>query len=242
LYPSVQVLLHTHKLSASEISPTGPDGRLLKGDVLAHIGDIPSSYPKEASALFSKLSHLDLSNIKPAPPPKTEEKAAPAALEEEVEEVLEVTLPIDLKPVLKLQHRLQDVLGHTPELAELIHRAIDLSNSALPADSKSPSADELFDGILGVPSFTRTSHGHFTPLVNNLAPVQIESPVADIFDELISPVSRRKVPAPHSIPPLREGAINDFSVTVPPEDKKRATVFLQRMKSVLEVEPGRLVL
>jgi hypothetical protein len=38
------------------------------------------------------------------------------------------------------------------------------------------------------------------------------------------------------------GEVNVFSVTVPKGDEKRAEVFLERVKSVLESEPGRLVL
>ena len=46
LYPSVEFLLHTHNLKASDIKATGPGGRLLKGDVLAHIGEIHASAPE----------------------------------------------------------------------------------------------------------------------------------------------------------------------------------------------------
>jgi hypothetical protein len=35
---------------------------------------------------------------------------------------------------------------------------------------------------------------------------------------------------------------NIFSVSVPKGDEKRAKVFLERVKIVLEAEPGRLVL
>ena len=35
--------------------------------------------------------------------------------------------------------------------------------------------------------------------------------------------------------------MNVFSVSVPKGDEKRAQIFLARVKSVLEAEPGRLV-
>ncbi len=38
------------------------------------------------------------------------------------------------------------------------------------------------------------------------------------------------------------GALNVISVTVPMGEERRARTFLERMKTVLQVEPGRLVL
>lgn len=38
------------------------------------------------------------------------------------------------------------------------------------------------------------------------------------------------------------GAMNVFSVTVPMGEERRARTFLERVKTVLQVEPGRLVL
>ena len=37
------------------------------------------------------------------------------------------------------------------------------------------------------------------------------------------------------------GPLNVFSVSVPKGDEKRGRIFLERVKTVLEVEPGRLV-
>ena len=51
-------------LGGSSWAATGPGGRLLKGDVLAYIGQIENAYPSELASRFTKLSHLDLSNIK----------------------------------------------------------------------------------------------------------------------------------------------------------------------------------
>ena len=71
LLPSVEHLMHEHNIDPSkidEMTPSGPNNRLLKGDVLAYLGTISSSYPAELSSKISKLSHLDLSNIKLAAP------------------------------------------------------------------------------------------------------------------------------------------------------------------------------
>src|ERR1700761_8539647 len=246
LYPSVELLLHTHNISASDIKATGPGGRLLKGDVLAHIGQIPASAPEAISKRFEKLSHLDLSNITPAAPKQVKAPETPAAAEPvEIEEEFELALPIDLKPVLKLQHRLQDSIGHAPPLTELLARAIGLANVNLPARPRPLSANELFDEIVGSNSqrSLRMTDGSFMPLINNIPSSipTITEPV-DVLDELIGAAPRTKALVPPTPRGPQAGAVNDFSVTVPAVDRRRAMVFLQRMKSVLEVEPGRLVL
>jgi hypothetical protein len=41
---------------------------------------------------------------------------------------------------------------------------------------------------------------------------------------------------------LQRGSTNLFTLTVPAGEEKRARTFLERMKTVLQVEPGRLVL
>ena len=40
----------------------------------------------------------------------------------------------------------------------------------------------------------------------------------------------------------REAATNVFSVSVPRGEEKRARVFLERVKTILQLEPGRLIL
>jgi len=239
------MLLHINNLQASDIKATGPGGRLTKGDVLAHLGQIPKSAPEEFSKHFNKLSHLDLSNIKPAPPkePKKEEAASIAEAVETAEEY-ELALPIDLQPVLKLQQRLQQTLGHAPPLSELLVRAIGLANTDLPARAGPKSANELFDEIVGsLQTAQKVTTGDFVPFINNTpATIPIITQPVDLFDELIGAAPKARAIIPQPVSTAQAGALNEFSVTVSAEDRKRATVFLQRMKSVLEVEPGRLVL
>jgi hypothetical protein len=196
---------------------------------------------------FEKLAHLDLSNITPAPAPSKEEKAtkapAVAAVEEVIEEVQELSLGIDLKPMLKLQQRLKEALGHTPDLPELIARAVDLANRDLPASIRPSTTDELFDEIIAGPRLgLRLQDGTFEPAINSSAPIALISQPVDIFDELTSPTPVVQHRVTSFGASAKQGAINDFSVLTSSQERQRATVFLQRMKSVLEVEPGRLVL
>lgn len=107
--PSVSHLLNTHgitKDNISRISTTGPKGRLLKGDVLAFLGKIEKSWPKELESRIHKGEKLDLSNIKVAAPRKTE---APKKVEKKVElpKNAEVKLEVSFSEVLKVQSKLQ---------------------------------------------------------------------------------------------------------------------------------------
>lgn len=217
---------------------------------MAHIGSISKETPDKLSQRFEKLSHLDLSNIKAAAP-KEEKAATPAkaaqGLVEEAEDVEQLSLAIDLKPLLKLQKRLQDVLGHTPDLSELIARAVDLANRDLPASSRPPTTDELFDDIIAGSvrrATLRLEDGDFVPAINASTPPLPPSfgQSVDIFDELIGTPPMRPKPSTEVKPGLPQGSINGFSVTTSSYDRERATLFLQRMKSVMEIEPGRLVL
>lgn len=55
------------------------------------------------------------------------------------------------------------------------------------------------------------------------------------------PARKHKV-AESGITTSGDSAINVFSLTVPEGDEKRAKVFLERVKTVLQVNPGSLVL
>lgn len=110
--PSVAHLLKEHGISDwSSIPASGPRGRLLKGDILAHLGKIQSGYPQELSSSVHKLEKLDLSNIKvkkTEAPKAVETKPAPAAKPEAPKEK-NVTIPIRLDKVIS-----GDITGKLP--------------------------------------------------------------------------------------------------------------------------------
>ena len=265
-YPSVIALIHENHLSDSDVAKipaTGPQNRMLKGDVLAYLGSIASDYSAQQSERIEHMSHLDLSNIKIMP--QAEKPAVPTAEPAPATApavATDVSLPISLAEVLKVQKRIQDSLGVSMPLSTFLARAVDIANDDLPIPpGAKPSADELFDAVLGLESVSTTSRGGYIPQIAAL-PVSsaadqglaIRPPMAsrepDIIDILSGRVNSRRT-APKSVmasssiaaaSPLHRGATNLFTLTVPASEEKRAWIFLERMKTVLQVEPGRLVL
>lgn len=254
LYPSIVQLLHENGIDASkadEIPATGPKGRLLKGDVLVYLGKAKADSAADVQARYDKLAHLDLSNVKVAekkPAPAKEEKAAkPAA---PVIEDLQVTLPISLASVIEVQKKVQDNLGVFMPLSTFITRAMEVANDELPlAKDYKPSADELFNQVLGLDKIgPKGSRGHYVPQISALPPPASLSPKTfkpakpDIIDVLAGGPTKKKTLAPASRPSGLSTGLNVFTLKVPKAEEKRAKVFLERVKLVLESEPGRLVL
>jgi pyruvate/2-oxoglutarate dehydrogenase complex dihydrolipoamide acyltransferase (E2) component len=259
LFPSVEYLMHEHHVELSAIdkmTPTGPKNRLLKGDVLAYLGSISASYPTELATSIEKLTHLDLSNIHlatPAPAPKPEKSAESvpkAVVEEQAAVPIEVTVPISMKAVAEVQKRIQSTLGVFMPLSTFIARATDVANEDLPRSKmQQPTADQLFNQVLGLHkvSVPTSVRGNFLPQITALpsfAPKAPKLPARniDIIDILSgktgSSLSSLSVRPPSGL----SNSVNVFSVKVPKGDEKRAQIFLGRVKSVLEEEPGRLVL
>ncbi|WQF75943.1 Putative dihydrolipoamide acetyltransferase/Pyruvate dehydrogenase protein X component [Colletotrichum destructivum] len=256
LLPSVQSLVNAHGLdkdAVSRIEPTGPNGRLLKGDVLAYLGSINAETPSKIMDRAVKMSKLDLSNIKIAPkkevaPQKAAEKKAaeaPAPVDSQV------ALPVSLSKVLEAQKRIQSTLGVFMPVSTFVARAAEVANDDLPPSARKPTADELFNQVLGLDKLSlRGSRGYYLPQVSALPepsllaarPARRSS--SDIIDLLAAPAKKAAAPkaaAARQTPSISSGT-NLFSVTVPQGDEKRAKVFLERVKLILEEEPGRLVL
>lgn len=265
LYPSVAQLLHERDIPASEadkIPATGPKGRLLKGDVLAYLGSISASYASDQSTRISKLAHLDLSTSQVAPPRKPELSASSQTLPAKapaLEQDTEVAVTISLKAVLEVQSRVQSALGLTLPLSTFIARATKAANQRLPrASNYTASPSEIFDQILGLDTLKHNvSHGSFTPQMVALPTSFSPSPVPssrvtqpDIIDELTSTHPSSKAPSQKSSQPIPklitspkgDASMTVFRVSAKRGEEKRAKVFLERVKTILQVEPGTLVL
>ncbi|RMZ92268.1 hypothetical protein DV736_g459, partial [Chaetothyriales sp. CBS 134916] len=267
LYPSVIALVHENHLTEEEVAKipaTGPNHRLLKGDVLAYLGQIASDYSAKASEDIEHRSHLDLSNIQllaeqpkpqsPTPDPTAAEEGQPPAL-------TSISLPISLSEVLKVQQRIQDTLGVSLPLSTFLSRAVDVANDDLPKPhGAKATGDELFNAVLGLNSVSTTSRGTYLPQIDALPPSgfarvplerkAIKKPdIIDILSGNACPTAAgRSIPPADLVSPsggsitTSGGALNVFSLTVPVGEEHRAKIFLQRIKTVLQVEPGRLVL
>jgi biotin carboxyl carrier protein len=261
LYPSVIALIHENHIPDAEVSKipaTGPNNRLLKGDVLAYLGDIKADYSSEQSKRIQHLAHLDLSNIKIL---EQKPKSAPtaAAPEADTPKLTAISLPISLAEVLKVQKRVHDTLGVSMPLSTFLARAVDIANDDLPIPKGTPpSSNDLFNAVLGLNAIPTRSRGTYLPQIDALPPSSLRAqPIRkavqpDIIDVLTGNTTsarpRRPVMAPTLTSPIggsittSGGAVNVFSLLVPLGEEKRARTFLERMKSILQVEPGRLVL
>ena len=249
--PAVASLLLANGLDAStigSITPTGPQGRILKGDVLAYIKSISSESPTAIASKFDKRSTLPEFVTQGEYTPFTK-KAAPEAAPEPVIEDLEVAVPISMKAVFDVQQRIESTLGVYMPLSTFIARATDVANEGLPRPkSYQPSADELFNDILGINKVVAANgiRGSFLPQITALPEISLSKPTkpakkSDIIDLLsgkgFSTHAARAKPAPQV-----SASVNVFSLKVPQGEEKTAKVFLERVKTVLEVEPGSLVL
>ncbi|KAI5845139.1 hypothetical protein DFP73DRAFT_573149 [Morchella snyderi] len=251
--PSVAHLLRIHGVSkedASRIGGTGPKGRLLKGDVLAFLGTIEKGWPKELGSRIAKGGKLDLSNIKIAPP-KKKEPAPKKTVEKKVEvpRDSELKLEVSFSEVLKVQSKLQATLGVHLPLSSFITKATEKANQNLPPSPLPPTAAELFDEILGLPSSgtPKTSRGTFTPQITALPSATFigstpsaELDIIDILAGATAPTPTKKALPPHSGIAATEP--NVLSLVVPSIEEVRAKVFLEKVKGYLEKDPGSLVL
>lgn len=282
LYPSVAHLIKQNGLDPAavvgDMTPTGPGGRLLKGDVLAYLGQVSAGVPAELESRFEHLSHLDLSNIKiketpkpaaaaaAAPAPDAKAKAAIAA----PTKTTSVSLPVSLAAVLDAQDKIQTSLGVFMPVSTFVSRATEVANDELPraGPAPAPSTSQLFDALVAPTSSSHyhqrsaatsgLSRGHYRPQISALPTTASASPASaaqktkkragpiDVLDILSGKVKATTTARPASAArrqaPAVSTGINFFTVSVPQAEEKRAKVFLERLKVVLENEPGRLVL
>ncbi|KAK5664113.1 hypothetical protein OQA88_328 [Cercophora sp. LCS_1] len=252
--PSVIHLLHENGLdnsALSEITPTGPNGRILKGDVLAYLGKINAQTPAQITARFDKNAHLDLSNIKVAraPEPQKAEKKAAVAVPEPPKERT-VQLSVSVGAVSAVQRNLEKKLGMQLPFSAFVFRASTLANEDLPRAK--PTADRLFNELLGLENEADyLSRGAYLPDVGTVREVST-APAAkasrakqvDIIDILSggAAAKRATTKASGAVEAPVSGPAATFSLTVPSPEAERATVFLSRVKTLLETEPEKLVL
>ncbi|KAG9243138.1 pyruvate dehydrogenase protein-like protein x component [Calycina marina] len=249
--PAVASLISANGMAASDvegIKPSGPQGRILKGDVLAYLKTISEKSAKDMATKYDKRSTLTefVTQGAYAPSDKKDDATPPPKA---VVEDLEVAVPISMKAVLEVQKRIESTLGVFMPLSTFIARATDVANDGLPRPkSYQPSADELFNDILGINKVVPANgiRGSFLPQIGALPETSFSKPSkparnVDIIDMLSGKGLSSRVARSKSKPGLST-SVNIFSLKVPKGDEKTAKIFLERVKTVLEVEPGRLAL
>ncbi|CUS12239.1 unnamed protein product [Tuber aestivum] len=243
--PGVAHLIREHRISegdASAITTTGPKGRLLKGDILAHLGRINKAHPRELEERIHKLQKLDLSNIKIAPPKKDVGESAKKATEKlDVDRERELKLEVSFGEVLKAQNKLQAALGIHLPLSTFISKATTRANHSLPPVA---SASDILDELLNLPSMASSRPAKFQPAITALPLPSPRSPTAsaDILDMLTGAASAT-TPAVKRTLGIAATGPNVISLTVKSaEEEERGRLFLEKLKSFLEKDPVGLVL
>lgn len=210
-FPSVEILLHQNHISREDalakIPASGPQGRILHGDVLAYLGKIDKSVVESVTSYIKSKEHLDLSNIKLKAPEPVEEKPA----EKAVEEVPKPTNVLTLRLTAKLDVA-KDQFQYAFENS--VHNAIRKTYSTrFPEYSISPSSkstlssDDIFDDLMAPPpTASRFQVYDIKYTFPASSPNKLFAPL-DAFDDLMS------VPTPVTKPVAEEGEVNvEFKV------------------------------
>ncbi|KAK6520721.1 pyridoxine biosynthesis protein [Arthrobotrys conoides] len=217
--PGLIHLLHTNGLQMSDITGTGPQGRVLKGDILAHLGQIDKNKPKSLATDISKLSKLDLSKATPKkqPPPQKKKPEQEIKKKQDPLEEIEVSIPISLS----------NLNTTTVPVETTIAQAIELANSGLPPSKIPATPAELFDEILGLPSIRREPK--YSVKTSEFKSPALETLVVDdLFDQIIG------ISNPRSVKQDPPSGLKEFKVKVPAIDRDRAEFFLAKVKFSLE--------
>ncbi|PFH59999.1 hypothetical protein XA68_11582 [Ophiocordyceps unilateralis] len=249
LMPAVEHLVRQHGLGEDDvrrIKPTGPNGRLLKGDVLAFLGTIKPDAPASVSDRFATLSRLDLSNIKvAAAAAKTPERQAKEAPLAPPPPPLEVNTPVSLAKVVEMQKRIREALGVSMPLSTFVSRAADIVNGQLSSVARSPPTPaDLFDQILGLDKVKGSRRAYLPQIASMPLPTapQPKRVAVDIIDELAGSARKPVAQLKPASRPMPSDEANVLKLVVAREEGQRARMFLERCKWFLEMDPGRLVL
>ncbi|EZG11114.1 hypothetical protein H106_00141 [Trichophyton rubrum CBS 735.88] len=274
LYPSVAQLLKQNNIpsnNVSKITATGPNGRILKGDVLSYLGTIAASYPADLASQLAKNSRLDLSNIKiaapqaPSPAASTlqeeqiqvEEETAGSRSEEAAGSVFEtkIAVPVSFSKLISVRRRIQSSVGVEIPLATFVSRAADIANENLPVKpSEKQRSSALFDEILGHRPCASTqmafSRGDYLPEI--VSPSEFYSSSGESqqslrksTDDIIDVLTGRSPPSKRNVTRTAEAEedrnTSIFSLTIPEHEEARAMAFLEKMQVLLEEEPAQLL-
>lgn len=179
LFPSVQSLLHENGISVEDalnnIKASGPNGRILKGDVLAYLGKISNDCVVKVTEYIKSGESLDLTNIELKKPELKLELETSKTLLKPEPVVFTETLTLRVPSAVSSDQLSKSLRSYINEANYLSHeQPVNASTS----DYYDPIFEELITPEPRQPRFSVSYQ--LTPLVPVLSPKQHD----DIFDLL----------------------------------------------------------
>lgn len=212
LLPSVQLLLHANNISNEDalnnIQASGPNGRILKGDVLSYLGKVSQEAIAKLTKYIQKGEVLDLSNIelkKPEPASKAPEsvvKKEPVIFTEQLHLKVEPNVTFEQfsrslksyideariishgEPVSNVQSDYYDALFEELITPEPRKPRFSVSYDIIPLNARSLNAkqqDDIFDLLAGTkntPASTESGNLQSNEVLVNLS-VQVSDKFSD---------------------------------------------------------------
>ena len=186
LLPSVQVLLGENGISREDalakIPATGPNGRLLKGDVLAYLGKVPNEAVVGIAEYVESSEHLDLSNIQLMKQSEQQQQSATASSETPAKPVAssETGKPASTEAVAQPAE-----VGPTTINEEIyfsVSQSIPYGRLAASVDSL---MKEAFHYSHRMPLNTEVQSDYFDPIFEDLLVVEPRAPRFEYTYELV---------------------------------------------------------
>ena len=245
-FPSVATLLQENSISSEEafakIKATGPNGRILKGDVLAYLGKISQESLDKVTSYIKSHEKLDLSNIElrkeqpaaeqPATASSKATQAAAAAAEARQPLVLSEQITLCVPVSVSYEQLAEAVRSYVKESTFLAHEE-PLTNSA------SDLYDPLFEELL-----VQEPHKPRFKVTYNLVSVD-DAPAAshhyhpDIFELLAGTTTSTNSNTAAASAPAQADARHEYvlNVSVAVDEslvdaKERAESFVSRISSL----------
>ena len=255
-YPSVHRLLREQgiELDTANIPATGPNGRLLKGDILAYLGRVKQDYLHEQSQRLNNLSHLNLSRSK-----SVSVDAAPQSSGDQTKSTndssdngdfehsdVEMITPISLDAVHHCQELLRRSLDVGVPLSRFISQASKIANKENPLKFLTQSKeDAIFDAI--VEQGKSRQKPNFVPNISSpqvIMRTELKERKVDYLYFLTAkwPTTRATIRSERRTPKSVEREAKILSVRVKKEDRGAASTYLKKLKALLEVEPCQLII
>ncbi|SCU79190.1 LAMI_0A07690g1_1 [Lachancea mirantina] len=126
LLPSVQILLHEKQISFSDaldkIPASGPNGRLLKGDVLSYLGQISEGAVVKVAEYVKKGEALDLSNIELKKPEPAQQQPLKAANVKPEPVIVRETFRLKTSPNVSYDQLVRSLKSYISEAKWISHR------------------------------------------------------------------------------------------------------------------------